>query len=348
MDSFAPTPSIITAKSGTSKSKDLVVSAPENHSAVGVTITGCGGAGINLSRPHATYGNGTKVLFFDTSKTNLRSGETLSMITNGSGSGSHRAENARDIERELPQLDADAIGANDVAIVIFSTGGGSGSVLGPLIIREYHKRGMRVIGVTVVDTSSSVAARNTINTLKTLSSICANNDLYLPMIILSNDESTTRSKVDETSALMITDLLDILTKNVFEVDRNDRLNWINPTKVIGAKPGLKLISFESSRKLPNPNIVMGLDSVDMVDSLLILQTHEDEGEHAEKLPPSRLKKMGFYAQEHQRLVGKITGDISSIDKVIDEVQHVAHQDQAQKHQSVDRLGVSSGSDDLIL
>lgn len=95
-----------------------------NPSAVSVTIAGCGGCGINLSRPFKKSDKLANVLYFDTSMTNTRNGESAFIVTNGSGSGSNRAENAHDIERVIPQISDEDIGKADVAIVMFSLSGG--------------------------------------------------------------------------------------------------------------------------------------------------------------------------------------------------------------------------------
>lgn len=319
---------------------------PKNPSAVTVTVAGCGGCGINLARPFVGNKQLLHTLYFDTSMTNTRSGEKCNIITNGSGSGSNRAENARAIESSVPQIPDDELAIADVAIVKFSLAGGSGSVIGPLLIREYHRRGVRVIGVAVADTSSAVGATNTLNSLKTLTSIAKNNEIYLPLIILSNDQSRGRGGVDELEKALTTELVDILTRSVYEVDRNDRLNWVNPTKIVAAKPGLKLISFESGDQKLDPKMVLGTESTEMVDSLLILR-NADAPEGGSSLPPSRLKKTGFYYEPHRQIVGRISSDVTSIDKIIDMVEKSSNQDKAQKHQTISRLD-TEGEDDLVL
>jgi hypothetical protein len=351
MDHFAPSPSVVYSPVGDHASnrdaRDATMDTPSNTSAVSVLIAGCGGCGINLARSHVNYPKNTKVSFFDTSNTNLRPGETLFMVTSGSGSGSNRAENARDIESALTQLSDSEIGDADVIIAVFSAGGGSGSVIGPFFIREAHRRGKRVIGVCVVDTRSSVEAKNTLNTLKTLSAVCRNNEIYLPMIILSNDNNGRRDIVNQAAEIMISNTLDILTTDVYEVDRNDRLNWINPTKVVPSSHGMKMVSFDSQWVASDPSVVLGLGSTEMVDSMLILQNNETEEENFTKQPPTRLRKVGIFVKERSPLVGRVTSDISSIDKVIDTVEKRSDQDKANKHQSVDRLD-SSDSHDLVI
>lgn len=320
---------------------------PNNASLVKVTLAGLGGCGINLCRPFLTNNGQAQVKYFDTSMTNTRPGEKAYIFAGGSGSGSNRAENARDIQSTMPQLSDSDLGVNDVAIVVFSLSGGSGSTIGPVMIKELAQRKVRVIAIAVSDVGYSVGAKNTLNTLKSLAAVCKNNDLYLPLILLSNDGVDNRAKVDKTATILIQDLLDLLTKNVFEVDRNDRLNWIDPSKVIQTQPGIKLLTLMSDKKLENPNVVIGLESKEIVDSLLILQSADQEIAANHTLPPARLKKTGIYQDSHRAISGRINSDVTPIEAIIDFVERQQNTDRAQKYKTLDRLS-STSDDDLIL
>lgn len=320
------------------------------RSTVTVTVAGCGGAGINFARHFTPAEQLEKVLFFDTSLTNTMAGERAWIFSDGSGSGSNRAENALDIERQIPQIKDDELGVNDVAIVMFSLGGGSGSVIGPILLREYAKRHARVIGVVVADTSSAVSAKNSMNTLKTLAAIAKNNNLYLPLLILSNDHANTRREVDEHMVHSVTNIINILTKEVREVDRNDRLNWIDPTKVIRTHPGLKIISVTSDKSKSDSKIIIGANSKEMLDSLLILQTSVDEPiRDTGTNSLSRLKKVGFYdGDSNPRLIGTVSSDISEIDSIIESIERMANAEKSQSHSALDRLTIDDNGGDLYL
>ena len=315
---------------------------------VSLTLVGCGGAGTNLARPHTPNGLLDKVIYFDTSGANRRPGEETVILTNGSGSGSVRAENAMNLERVIPQKSDADLGLNDVVLVVFSLSSGSGSVIGPLLVREYNKRKARVIALAVADTGYAVGAHNTMKTLKTLMSICRNNDIYLPMVLLSNDNKNGRNGVDRIAPLLINDIISILKLPVSEVDRQDRLNWINPTKAISTSPGIKILSFVQEGAKHDPELVVGGDSEEMVDSTLILQMRgAEKGADTLRLP-SRLKKLGFYTDgDLPTLIGTISSDITAVNAIIDNVERMEHLEKTQKHKSVDRLD-TSGESDLIL
>jgi hypothetical protein len=359
MDLNAPAPSENPVKKSNTSSKpsitqteetNTVVEKVELYSNVSVSLIGVGGMGLNGSRMVKEHRGLTNTLYFDTSMNNSRPGEKVFIIGDGNGSGSLRAENAREMERQIPQISDDQLGVANVAIVVFSLAGGSGSTAGPLLIREYAKRGVRPIGVVVADTTSAVGAKNTLNTLKTLTAIAKNNDIYLPLIVLTNDDAPSRQTVNDSAANLISALIDTLTKPVYEVDRNDRLNWVDPTKVTGSAPGLKIMSFISDKNPINEKVVLGTKSTEMVDSLLVLRSSADEPMRDNTpIPMARLKKEGFYHEAHHPIIAKVSSDITSINAIIDKVEKMQHQEKAQKHQTVDRLSLDDhNGDDLIL
>jgi hypothetical protein len=321
-----------------------------NPSVTKVTIAACGGCGMNLGRIFAGERDSVTLLNFDTSTTNGRKGEQIYVFGEGAGSGSLRSENAREIERKITSLSKEEMGGDgDVAVVIYSLAGGSGSVIGPLLTREYARQfNMRVICVVVADSSSATGAKNTLNTLKTLTQISTNMDLYIPLIMLSNDQPGGRSAADREATTILTDLIDLLTTPVYEVDRNDRMNWVNPSKVVNTKPGLKLMHLVSDNSSTDASVVVGVDSDEMVDSLLITQTPDEESLHGVVLPPARLKKVGFYGKPNRAIAGKVTSDIKAIDKIIDQVDRMQQIDKSQRTEQLGRLTANSGGDDLIL
>ena len=348
MATEAPTPSNVQPIHDTVRAVNPQQQNITPNPKVSITIVGAGGCGINFARNFKSSKQ-AQVLYFDTSKANTRPGESVYVIADGSGSGSNRAAHAPTIERHIPQLTDKEIGVADVAAVIFSLSGGTGSVIGPLMIREYARRGQRVIAVIIADTGSAVAAKNTSNTLKTLYAIANNNGITIPIISLTNDNVDNNREVDETGTYLIQSIIDILTIDVIEVDRNDRLNWIDSSKVTGVAPGLKIMTFNREKFVPNPKIVLGTESDQVVDSLLILQKTEDATIREQRIPLSKLKKVGIFIENNTRIIGTVSSDISCIDSIIDQVEKMQHAINAQKHGKIDRLAQGTeGGDDLFV
>lgn len=321
-----------------------IMAAPTKNG-VSVTLVGTGGCGINIVRPIKVLDLPITTLYFDTSMANTRSGESANII-GGGGSGSLRSENARDIEREIPGITDEELALGDVAILVFSSAGGSGSVISPLLAREYKRRGTLVIGLCVIDTSSTAEAKNALGTLKTLNALTTKNDICMPTIFLSNDKTSSRKAVDDAAHSLLLDLIDILTKPVYEIDKQDRLRWIDPTKVASTSPGVKILSFVSARSPAPATVQVGVNSKEMVDSLLIIQASPSDDLGSYQLPQSRLRKTGYGSSENFPIIGKVSSDISELDSIIDAVESKQHADRTQKHKPVERLHDASG-DDII-
>ncbi len=314
-----------------------------------VSVIGCGGCGINLSRHFAPD---TRILHmkFDTSMANARPGEKVYVLGDGSGSGSLRSENAKEIDKAITTLSDQDLCLSDVGIFVFSLCGGTGSVIAPLMMREYARKGKKVIGVAVADTSHAVGANNTSNTLKTLMAVAKNNNIVMPLILVSNDNADSNRDVDDIVVSALQHLLDLLLLDVREIDRNDRLNWVDSSKVTGTAPGLKMMKFMSEKMNNDPKIILGSQSDEMVDSLLVIQDRQDESAKNFKLPYSRLKKTGVYEEKGVFLAGSVSSDISDINTILDAVERMQNQTRAQVHSGIDRLesNISSSSNDLIL
>lgn len=207
-----------------------------------LNIIACGGAGINILR-HALPMITGRVTFsrLDTSEANLRVGETANII-GGGGSGLVRGLNADVAVRTIAGLSDESLGLADVNIVIFSLSGGSGSVIGPLLIGDIAGRRKRlVIALTISSMQSEKHTNNTLQTLQSLRKITENTGLYLPISIFNNLTAGQRA-VDEALPYKLSRLVDLLTAPTVEIDKNDRLHWLNVPKTLETPlVGLRLL-----------------------------------------------------------------------------------------------------------
>lgn len=211
-----------------------------------VNIIACGGAGINMLRlalpeiaGRVTY---TRL---DTSNANLQAGEAATII-GGGGSGLVRNLNADVAVRTIAGLSDDALNLADVNIVMCSLSGGSGSVIGPLIVGDIASRRKRmVILLTIASTQSERHTINTLNTLQSLRKIADNSKLYLPTTIFNNGISGQKA-VDQAFVYKLSRLVDLLTAPTVEIDKHDRLHWLNVPKTLDASlTGLRLLRVET-------------------------------------------------------------------------------------------------------
>ena len=258
-----------------------------------VNVFGCGGAGINLLRSVTAYlsTRNTKYRYIDTSYANIHPGEEI-IVIQGEGSGLVRSHNATPILQKLTKLTDEELNLSDINIVLFSMSGGSGSVVAPLLIRELHRRGKLVIAMTVTSSQSQKHTENTLKTLKSLENDAASYNIYLPICIFNNRFG--QGLVDKVFAHKLERLVDLLTLPTAELDKTDRLHWLNAQKTIGAAPGLRLLHVSSYDNLDVQASEVELQCGDddyIYDSIISIRTPSARNE---TLPKARIMFEGVF------------------------------------------------------
>lgn len=206
-----------------------------------IRVYGAGGAGTNI----ATHfiGHQSKTLnaaiapaVLDTSEANLRGRDIKDidthLIEGLDGSGKIRSENYDQIRRCIKQMLVD-IPPEDFNVVVFSGSGGSGSVIGPLLIKELQERDIPVIGVVIGSYESMISAVNTKKTLQSLESIAEKTDKPTVICYQGNEPNTPRSEVDAGIHTLIGAISILASGNVREMDTRDIYNWVYFNKISG-------------------------------------------------------------------------------------------------------------------
>lgn len=226
-------------------------------------VYGCGGMGINI----AAYFNNAAVepncavvmpAYIDTSRSNLRdefNSEDIFVLDNVDGSGKVRKENHAEISNVLRQILLQVEPA-DFNVVVFSASGGSGSVIGPLIMAELLERGHTAVAVVVGSDESIITANNTLNTLKSLESISKRANLPVVMYYDHNDRDRRRGDVDANLHLAISSLAVLSSKQNREMDTRDIANWAQFSKTTSVGPQLAQLEVfadaEQAGKIKDP------------------------------------------------------------------------------------------------
>ena len=309
-------------------------------SAVTVSITGAGGCGINMLRritPRVENIPGVTLRRFDTSSSNLRDAiETLIQLANGDGSGMNRKENYDAISKKLSTISDEDLGLADLNIVISSLAGGSGSVIAPVIIKEFERRGGKAIAVVVADTGSGKAADNTLASLRSLQNICMENRIYLPTMVFSNAD-VGRPKVDVTLAWRLQQLIELITLPAAEIDRNDRRNFFNGIKSIDAQPGVRLLHVFTGkdREIPDGGEVWSHAEGEILDATLsigILPTGQQDPlpVFAAQAPMARIAFTGTF-RDHiiTPYMGMITSGNAGLESLMKTINNTKAAFQAQ-------------------
>lgn len=221
-----------------------------------VRIYGCGGFGINtahrFNKLKAEPGQAdVKVAYIDTSRSNLQSKTEIDpsdcyILPDVDGSGKIRRDNHEAIGRVVKNVLQDHQPA-DFNIVVFSGSGGSGSVIGPLILAELLARDLTAVAIVVGSTESNITSLNTLNTLKSLDSISHRCKLPVVMHYSQNTADTKRSDTDHAIWRAITMLTILNSRENAELDTRDVQNFVQYTRSTSVPAGLAMLEvFENN------------------------------------------------------------------------------------------------------
>ena len=218
-------------------------------------LYGCGGFGVNIAssfdKAAAQHELGyaeTHPVYIDTSRSNLRQDivpEHVFLLEEVDGSGKVRRENHQEISRTVKSI-VQQYEPKDLNVVVFSASGGSGSVFGPLIMGELLERGETVLGIVVGSDESSITARNTLNTLKSLESIAAKQQAPVVIYYEQNERDVKRSDIDKACRRVIGSLAILASRQNAEMDTRDIANWVRFNRSTSVGPRLALFDVYNS------------------------------------------------------------------------------------------------------
>lgn len=218
-------------------------------------IYGCGGLGINIASRYddvSVEPNFADVApaYIDTSRANLQehfNEEDVFVLKNVDGSGKVRRENHSEIANVIKQILLQ-IEPGSFNVVVFSCSGGSGSVIGPLIMAELLARKLPVVALTVGSDESIITAQNTLNTLKSLAAIADRSELPVVTYYEQNDRDRKRSEVDGQLYYAISALAVMASNRNRELDSKDIANWVQFNKTTSVKPQLAQLEVYTTKE----------------------------------------------------------------------------------------------------
>ncbi len=218
-------------------------------------LYGAGGAGTNIIGSWNEMDNravtGTAkclIAYADTSRSNLPEGideSKIFLLAEKDGSGGVRRENHVDIGRNVPGL-LQKHPPGDVNVVAFSASGGSGSVFGPLIIKELIKNNAPVVAIVIGSEESAIRRANTLNTLKSLDNIARTSGVPVVVFYAHNSPDMKRSEVDVQCRYVMASLAILASRQNRELDSADVAHWLNFPKVTTVEPQLSLLHVYSN------------------------------------------------------------------------------------------------------
>lgn len=226
-------------------------------------VFACGGAGTNIGhkleelRDQGLVGYADiEIAYIDTSRSNLHadiSHKHVYLIDGLDGSGGIRsdfhvpiAERIKDILQNFKPGDAN--------VVIGSLGGGSGSVIAPLMVSELLAREAPVVAFGIGDNSTRKRAENTLGTIKSYEAIAQQREAPVVMVYYQNGETRPRSQVDQDIKSDVSLLSALFSGENREMDSRDLFNWLrfSREKVTTFKPQLATLTIVHGSEARDP------------------------------------------------------------------------------------------------
>jgi len=327
-------------------------------------IYGCGGTGLNLlqdviDHPNLPTQSPVDAVRIDLSNANERKDCPLPNYSiPGTGAGKDRA---LALEQTRPHID-DILkqhlpGTNN--IVLFSAAGGTGSVVGPLIIAELLRRGHSVTAFVVGSTLTGKHCKNTHKTLLTLQQQVRNIKVPLALAYYENAETETetgrkgnRPMVDKTIANDIYRMSLLSSETHRELDRNDFKNFLDYRKVTDVPPQLTEIIFGVVGD-ENANDFSAYQG-SVISSVSVLRSKADTGPDLGQPYGAE----GYYQEEvveeygdkaHGQCAILTTLNLSTyMDNVLARLQHLEEVEENLKRDNGFRCDIASDDDDVLL
>lgn len=213
-------------------------------------IYACGGGAIKITADMVDYVNvpgfsDTKISRLDTSDKNLTANMSQSsvfVLKGADGSGKQRDHNYKPVVAAMSKILAQHQ-PEDYNIVIFTGGGGSGSVIGPVLVGELLQRRAPVIALVIGTTGDETQAQNSVSTIKSLGGV---QQLHKRPVVFSYfevNQHNSQADVDQQVIGVLSGLLNLLDSDNTVIDNKDIINFLDWTNVRKETPA-QLVALE--------------------------------------------------------------------------------------------------------
>lgn len=237
-----------------------------------VRLYGCGGCGINIAKNFTTVSTtrgelaNTHVSLIDTSRSNLIEDidipdHMVYLLPETDGSGKVRKTNAEEMMRHADPILATHV-PGDLNIIVSSTTGGSGSVMGPILAKKLLDKGKNVIYVAIGGNESARAATNCRDTFKTLDGVVRAAKQPLTVIYEDYSDGSHRKSCDDAVTTAIMFLCRLASRQHHSFDTKDLTNWLRYDLTTSVPAQLSLLdittSLDAAKTLNYPVSVVSL------------------------------------------------------------------------------------------
>lgn len=218
-----------------------------------VSIYGCGGAGIDLVNQLIDQDNSglayVNAAFLDSSQSNFKDRwdpNTCYVLKGVDGAGKERSINYPIIARAVDDVLL-SHKPSDLNILVFSGGGGTGSVFSLKIAEALWAQNKAVLLFVIGSTESGKTTKNVLDTIYSIDSMARKQNASAVMWYDNNGSNVRNKEVDVQVLTAIRAVLDLYSGLHHGMDSADVLNWARPS--VGAKvaPQLCLLDVSDSR-----------------------------------------------------------------------------------------------------
>lgn len=294
-------------------------------------IYACGGTGINIgSMFEKMRGERGDILssfdisYIDTSSSNIKyiegvSEEYLYMIKDLNGSGKLRSLNYEAVRDHAKSILLNHP-PEKYSIVVHSGSGGSGSVIGPVLVSEMlQDTDITPIVVMIGSHQSTIEASNTIKTIASYHSIARKNNRPVAMVYYANTPDSNRGVTDNNVYSAILSLSILTSGKNRELDHTDVYNFINYNKVTTHPVDLVALDIMA----PDVDVDPMLDVISAI-------TLNKMGENKSMDIVVEYKAEGYLPENHKDIApihfltidGFIANVVDSLDAVIENAQKI--------------------------
>ncbi|UOX39661.1 putative tubulin-like protein [Aeromonas phage ZPAH34] len=164
------------------------------------------------------------------------------------GSGSNKASNAP-LAPDLVKRALAKLPPNKLNILIYSASGGSGSILGPYMVKAMLEKGIPVLSIVIGDSTSIKEMDNTVGTLRSLLAQAQLHEAPVLFCYRENSTKNTQGAINTEVTRTIDNALLMLNLNNERIDYADIKNLFFFTNVVKADPILSQVSFCNEEKV---------------------------------------------------------------------------------------------------
>lgn len=303
-----------------------------------VAVYFCGGTGLNIGKNLTDLK--ADIAFIDTSDRNLTEAHESSKVfltKNTVGAGKNRGYILPIVRPQVPNI-LTRFPAADFNIVVFGTSGGSGNILGSLLVSEMLKANETVVVIGVSGIESTEVVDNSLDAIKTLEGISHRQGRNILLTHILNGVGVPFSVTNDEAEYCVRALCDLSSQEHQRLDVKDIENWVNFSSKAGIQPQLCELRIFDNRK----------DASTVNEMLSVASLYTDEKQEVPFGSPfvttTGIAEKGSIIADQLHFVVNSIG-IEEIVKSLEDIKQESHRQQSRYRQRNSTLDIDDNQDD---